>query len=227
MFVLQKLYGNIITYVYMKFSGKISGILGTFLLLLLPLSITTFEANAQSLSASSFEPENTNNTGGINTFSASGMINSLVIKGSNQSTSPENNITFPANNQTSYTLGGHWNLEVIGGNITDFNTKITMVHFDGTNRHDMSFVNFRSNETNLQLPSSGSTKITGLVDVMEHGKIKWGNVTSNLDINKYNTINLNVNDEQVEQHFNGQPIHGIVNSLMHGFTKDSFTTTKQ
>ena len=165
----------------MKFSGKMHVTLGTFLLLLLPVSIITFEANAQSLPASSFEPENTNNTGGINTFSASGMINSLVIKGNNQSTSPENSITFPANNQTSYTLGGHWNLEVIGGNITDLNAKITMVHFDGTNRHDMSFVNFRSNETNLQLPSSGTTKITGLIDVMEHGKIKWGNVTSNLD----------------------------------------------
>jgi hypothetical protein len=227
MFVLQKLYGNIITYAYMKFSGKMSVTLGTFLLLLLPISITTFEVNAQSLPASSFEPENTSNASGVNTFSASGMINSLVIKGDNQSTSPENGITFPANNQTSYTLGGHWNLEVIGGNITDFNTKITMVHFDGTNRHDMSFVNFRSNETNLQLPSSGSTKITGLIDVMEHGKIKWGNVTSNLEINKYNTVNLNVNNEQVEQHFNGQPIQGIVNSLMHGFTKDSFATTKQ
>jgi hypothetical protein len=227
MFVLQKLYGRIITYAYMKISGKMSVTLGTFLLLLLPISVTTFEVNAQSLPASSIEPENINNLGGINTFSASGMISSLVIKGNNQSTSPENSITFPVNNQTSYTLGGHWNLEVIGGNITDFNTKITMVHFDGTNRHDMSFVNFRSNETNLQLPSSGSTKITGLIDVMEHGKIKWGNVTSNLEINKYNTVNLNVNNEQVEQHFNGQPIHGIVNSLMHGFTKDSFTTTKQ
>jgi hypothetical protein len=212
----------------MKFSGKISVTLGTFLLLLLPISITTFEANAQSLPASSFDPKNNNNAGGgVNTFSASGMINSLVIKGGNQTTSSENSITFSANDQTSYTLGGHWNLEVIGGNITDFNTKITMVHFDGTNRHEMSFANFRSNETNLQLPSSGSTKITGLIDVMENGKIKWGNVTSNLEINKYNTVNLSVNNEQVEQHFDGQPIHGIVNSLMHGFTKDSFATTKQ
>ena len=85
----------------MKFSGKMHVTLGTFLVLLLPVSIVAFEANAQSLPASSFEPENTNNTGGINTFSASGMINSLVIKGNNQSTSPENSITFPANNQTS------------------------------------------------------------------------------------------------------------------------------
>ena len=211
----------------MKFSGKISLTLGTFLLLLLPISSTAFVVNAQSLPASGLESENTNDIDGVNAFSASGMINSLVIKDDNQSTSPGNSITFPANNQTSYTLGGHWSLEVIGGNITDFNTKFTMVHFDGTNRHDMSFVNFRSNETNLQLPSSGSTKITGLIDVMEHGKIKWGNVTSSLEINKYNTINLNVSNEQVEQHFNGQPIQGIVNSLMHGFTKDSFTTTKQ
>ena len=63
------------------FSVRCHVTLGTFLLLLLPISITAFEANAQSLPASSFEPENTNNVGGINTFSASGMINSLVIKG--------------------------------------------------------------------------------------------------------------------------------------------------
>ena len=214
----------------MKSSGKISITLGAFLLLLLPISSITFEVNAQSLPTSGFESENTNtaaNIGGVNTFSASGTINSLVIKDDNQSISTGSNITYPVNNQTSYTLGGHWNLEVIGGNITDFNTKFTMVHFDGTNRHDMSFVNFRSNETNMQLPTSGSAKITGLLDVVEHGEVKWGNVTANLEINKYNSINLNVNNEQIEQHFSGQPIQGIVNSLMHGFMKNSLNTIKE
>jgi hypothetical protein len=67
-------------------------------------------------------------TSGQNTFSAKGSINSLVIKDGGE--------------QTSYILDGKWNLEVINGNVTDFGSKFTMVHFDGTNRHYMILMNF-------------------------------------------------------------------------------------
>ena len=211
----------------MKSIGMGPLIVGTLLLLLLS-SITVFQTNEQSPTTSDIATLAGNNIGGINTFSANGMINSLVIKENNQTVATAGSTsTSPMNNQTSYTLGGQWNLEVIDGNLTDFYAKFTMVHFDGTNRHIMSFANFRSNETNLQLPADGSTTITGLIDVMENNKIKWSNVTSQLEINKYNTISINVNNEQVEQHFNGQSVRGIVDAFMHGFMKDNPIHPKQ
>ena len=69
-------------------------------------------------------------TGGQNTFSAKGSINSLIITDGAQPQQP--------NEQTSYVLDGKWKLEVINGNVTDFSSKFTMVHLDGTNRHYMN-----------------------------------------------------------------------------------------
>jgi hypothetical protein len=68
-------------------------------------------------------------TGGQNTFSAKGSIDSLVIKDGTQQQQPS------PNEQTSYVLDGKWKLEVVNENVTDFGSKFTMVHLDGTNRH--------------------------------------------------------------------------------------------
>ncbi len=52
-------------------------------------------------------------TGGQNTFSAKGSINTLIIKDGALPQQP--------NEQTSYVLDGKWKLEVINGNVTDYN----------------------------------------------------------------------------------------------------------
>ena len=80
-------------------------------------------------------------TGGQNTFSAKGSINSLVIKDGAQQQQP--------NEQTSYVLDGKWKLEVINGNVTDFSSKFTMVHLDGTNRHYMILMNFKQDNATV------------------------------------------------------------------------------
>jgi hypothetical protein len=75
-------------------------------------------------------------TGSQNTFSAKGSTDSLVINdGAQQQLQP--------NEQTSYILDGKWKLEVINGNVTDFGSKFTMVHLEGTNRHYMILMNFK------------------------------------------------------------------------------------
>jgi hypothetical protein len=157
-------------------------------------------------------------TGGQNTFSAKGSINSLVIKDGAQQQLP--------NEQTSYVLDGKWKLEVINGNVTDFSSKFTMVHLDGTNRHYMILMNFKQDNATtgtIQVQPDGTTTIKGILDVIEKKDFlnpEFDNVNTQITINKYNTISINVDDAQTNQHFAGQPIRGVVDEFIFGFKHD-------
>jgi hypothetical protein len=163
-----------------------------------------------------------NTQSNLNTFSAKGSISSLVVK--------DGQTSLQFNNQTSYILGGNWMLEVISGNVTDFGSWFTMVHFDGTGRHTMSLINFKpynttttangDNNNIVQLQGNGSATIRGTVDVAENKEIKWSNVNVQVSINNYNAISISADNQQTQQHFNGQPIRGIVDTFMFGFMKD-------
>ena len=152
---------------------------------------------------------------GQNTFTAKGSIDSLVVK--------EGQTPIQFDNQTSYILGGNWKLEVINGNVTDFGTWLTMVHFDGTNYHSMAFMNFKQDNSTtsaIQIQPDGSATIKGTVDVLEGKEVKWTNVNTKLSISKYNTISISVDNQQTEAHFNGQPVRGIVDAFFYGFMDD-------
>jgi hypothetical protein len=158
-------------------------------------------------------------TGSLNTFSAKGSINSLVIKdGQQQQQQP--------NEQTSYVLDGKWKLEVVNGNATDFSSKFTMVHLDGTNRHYMILMNFKQDNTTagtIQVQPDGTTTIRGILDVIEKKDFlnpEFNDVNTQITINKYNTISINVDDAQTNQHFAGQPIRGVVDEFIFGFKHD-------
>jgi hypothetical protein len=157
-------------------------------------------------------------TGGQNTFSAKGSINSLVIKDGAQQQQP--------NEQTSYVLDGKWKLEVVNGNATDFSSKFTMVHLDGTSRHYMILMNFKQDNATagtIQVQPDGTTTIKGILDVIEKKDFlnpEFSNVNTQITINKYNTISINVDDAQTNQHFAGQPIRGVVDEFIFGFKHD-------
>ena len=139
-------------------------------------------------------------TGGQNTFSAKGSINSLVIKDGAQQ---------QPNEQTSYVLDGKWKLEVVNGNATDFSSKFTMVHLDGTSRHYIILMNFKQDNATagtIQVQPDGTTTIMGILDVIEKKDFlnpEFSNVNTQITINKYNTISINVDDAQTNQHFAG------------------------
>ena len=156
-------------------------------------------------------------TGGQNTFSAKGSINSLVIKDGAQQ---------QPNEQTSYVLDGKWKLEVVNGNATDFSSKFTMVHLDGTSRHYIILMNFKQDNATagtIQVQPDGTTTIMGILDVIEKKDFlnpEFSNVNTQITINKYNTISINVDDAQTNQHFAGQPIRGVVDEFIFGFKHD-------
>jgi hypothetical protein len=163
-------------------------------------------------------------TTGQNTFSGKGQVDSLVVK--------EGQTLVQFDNQTSYILDGNWKLEVINGNVTDFGTWLPVVHFDGTNRHSMAFMNFKQDNSTtsaIQVQPDGSAKIKVTIDVLEGKEVKWTNVTNvntQISISKYDTISISVDNQQTDEHFNGQPVRGIVDVFFYGIMDDKMKHDK-
>ena len=101
-----------------------------------------------------------------------------------------------------------------------------MVHLDGTNRHYMILMNFKQDNATagtIQVQPDGTTTIQGILDVIEKKDFlnpKFSNVNTQITINKYNTVSINVDDAQTNQHFAGQPIRGVVDEFFFGFKHD-------
>jgi hypothetical protein len=84
----------------------------------------------------------------------------------------------------------------------------------------MAFMNFKQDNSTadaIQIQPDGTATIKGTVDVLEGKEVKWTNVNTQLLINKYNTINISVDNQQTDEHFNGQPVRGIVDAFIYGF----------
>src|SRR5215216_1218045 len=95
------------------------------------------------------------------TFTGSGVITATIQGGQQEGggggggnqTAGGGNQTAGGGNQTAgggggggqespYILGGNWNLNVEGGNVTDFTANIMMVHTDGSGYHTHNITNF-------------------------------------------------------------------------------------
>jgi len=136
-------------------------------------------------------------------------------------TAPGDNVTAPGNEtapaeelESPYILAGDWNLDVQDGNVSEFAATFTMVHTDGTERHTHDLSNFvSSNSTTIDISGNGTSFIFGTVDVATDGEPKWTGVDALITIENNNVITLSLATEDTEDHFGGQPIYGIVDSL--------------
>jgi len=89
-----------------------------------------------------------------------------------------------------------------------------MVHVDGTARHTHEVSNFQAaNGSMVQLEQNGTTVIFGTADVSSNGSPKWTGVNTVITIENLNVASVSFASEQTEDHFHGQPIYGIVDSL--------------
>jgi len=50
--------------------------------------------------------------------------------------------------------------------------------------------------------------------------IGFDNVNTQITINKYNTISINSDYAQTNQHYNGQPLRGVVDEFIFAFKHD-------
>jgi hypothetical protein len=111
-----------------------------------------------------------------------------------------------------YIVSGDWSLAVQDGNVTDFTANFTMMHTDGTSRHVHDVSNFEAtNGSAVSLEEDGVTFIFGTSDIMTNGSAGWTGVDTMIVIENSNAASLTFSTD--DDHFKGQPLYGIVDSL--------------
>ncbi len=138
----------------------------------------------------------TNPTGN---FNASGTISSLVVN--NRTADPQ------------YVLAGNWNVLASNGNITDFGANFTMVSVNGTDRHIHSITNFSSNVVAPLILDIHGTTFTGESDITTDGNVMWRAIQTTVTIARQDTIKITFNNNNINNHFQNQPIYGVVFSI--------------
>ena len=148
------------------------------------------------------------------TFSAIGTISSLVI------TVPEDE--FNITNAFNVILTGDWILNVHNGTVTNFEANFLASPMDGSMGHIHQITNFSEKEDDrdvIILPtadnnSSNSLSINGTADIKINGITIWNDAKVSITISQGNTITIDPNDKDTENHFGNQQVYGIVNRLI-------------
>ena len=149
-----------------------------------------------------------NTTGMIGTNTTTSSMDNTTSSSSSGATSTASQMNQP------YILSGDWSLDVKDGTVSNLKANWTMVHLDGTGRHTHEVSNFHSaNGSAIQLQQNGTTIIFGTADVMSNGSPKWTGASTVITIDSNNVASISFASEQTDNHFQGQPIYGVVNSL--------------
>ena len=180
-----------------------------FVVLLLNQSVSYLFAQTSS-SNPLIEVEN--NTRIFETFSVSGLISSLIVdkEVANFSSSTSNDNLFSS--PVDYIEAGNWSLNVVDKKIRNFDVNFTMVHPDGSDWHYHEIGNFQSDPDVPVLLENDGTTFEGTTDVGEDGMDKWFDVQTSVSISDLNTITIFLDPVDTENHFNSQPIYGIITS---------------
>lgn len=181
--------------------------------LVLPSPITAVYAQTTHYTANSTTTSNSegldttlkNNT--MTTFSARGLVSSLVITVSESH--------FNITNAFKVILTGGWNLTVNNGDVTDFAIKFIASPMDGSRPHVHQITDFRpyNNEEPIALSDDNSLSVNGTADIKINDAVVWENADISLSISKGNTFTFDPDDIDTENHFGDQQIYGIVARL--------------
>src|SRR5215210_7844054 len=153
--------------------------------------------------------------GGNQSAAAGGGNQSAAAGGGNQSGNTTLGTTVTGGGaETPYVLGGNWNINVEGGNVTDFAANFVMVHQDGTGYHAHNITDFSAGNKTVQLIQGQPTSINGTADISLNGTTKWPGVDTVLTFtNNAAVMTINPAAEGTDNHFGGQPIYGIANQV--------------
>jgi len=152
---------------------------------------------------------------GDNDTSSSNMTDMGNMTSIDNMTSTSNETSTTAEEtKPPYIVAGDWHLDVQDGSVSDFAANLTMVHTDGTGRHMHEMNNFvSSNSSTMDTSGEGSSFIFGTVDVATNGEAAWTAADALIIIEKNNVVTISLATEDTEDHFGGQPIYGIVESM--------------
>ena len=187
---------------------------------LLPIFAQTNQMSSAADSNSTKMDEKTNSTQAtasvspIKTFSANGDISSLIFVTQKPINATINSASL--SNATKFVLSGDWNLTVSAGKVTNFAAKFIKVLNDSSKWHTHDIINFKPSNTNntiVQLSPDKSTSIPGTVDIKLNNTSAWNNVKTNILISKGKVFTINLDNNATSNHFQGQPIYGVVQSI--------------
>ena len=147
------------------------------------------------------------------TFSVIGTISSLVI------TVPQHE--FNITNVFKVILTGDWVLNVHNGTVTNFETNFLASPMDGSMGHIHQITNFSENGEDRGMiilstsdNNNNSLSIYGTADIKINGITIWNDAGISITISKGNTITIDPDDKDTENHFGNQQVYGIVNRLI-------------
>jgi hypothetical protein len=150
----------------------------------------------------------------MNTFSTSGDISSLIFVTQKPINATINPSSLSA--ATKFVLSGDWNLTVNTGKVTHFAVKFIKVLNDSSRWHTHDIINFKpanDNNSTVQLSPDKTASIQGTVDVKLNNTSAWNNVKADILISKGKVITINLDNNATGNHFQGQPIYGVVESI--------------
>jgi hypothetical protein len=147
--------------------------------------------------------------GGGNETAAAGGGNETAAAGGGNETAAAG-----GGEEGPYILGGNWNLDVESGNVTDFTANFIMVHTDGTGYHVHNITDFSAGNATVQLVEGLETTISGNADIYTNGTNSWPGTETTLTLTQNGAVmTIMPAAEDTENHFQGQPIYGIISSL--------------
>ena len=151
-------------------------------------------------------------------FSMGGAISSLTYL----TETPTNltNTSIELHNSSDLTearkfiLYGDWNLDVKSGKATEFVANFDQLLEDGGLKHSHGLINFvQDKDERVALSSDLWVSINGTVDIKYNGTITWSAVDTQIFIANGNTVTIRVDNQATGNHFQGQPIYGIIKSI--------------
>jgi hypothetical protein len=206
-----------------------------FLILALTCATNNFGnlfAEAQSSSSAIQDGQNVNEE--IQTFQFNGAIGSLVTDLLNSTLRQNASDSVPI-----YVLVGNWSMNVVNGEVNYFQVDFIMGLQDGTQMQVYSIENLEN--IVIPPPSSSSSpaaepvsspgqeflssllltpannyslSLFGYADVLTNDTIIWQNVPLSIDIFNGNTMSILLYPSDTDDRFKGQPIYGIVTSIL-------------
>jgi plastocyanin len=151
------------------------------------------------------------------------MVLDSIMTNNKTSTQKTSSSTVQTAFESPYIVTGDWNLVVNRGNVSHFAANLTMVRNDGTDRHTYKLNNFRAAISGGF--NSNAIEFHGKSDLaLNDNNFTWRKqVDMAFVIKRYNTVDIILSLYPMNDDLNGQPIYGVVNSLIDSNGKETVT----
>jgi hypothetical protein len=162
-----------------------------------------------------------------NTFYTKGVLSSvlfpnykILVHGINSSSSSSSiagskneNIVNTSLYEFPKLISGTWSLNVTQGNVTNFYSTFKLVTSDGLEKHIVNLINFQNKNTSIILNPYANTIINGYVDIKIDDQLFESHSPIKIELNRINTIIVNIDKQSVSNLLFNNPIYGIANSF--------------